>query len=72
MAFRRIPYFHPMYFPLELVEQRQTRVGAPSREETNQVSAWPCPKGTLVPLNINGSVSLVTLERVFLMLPEAV
>jgi hypothetical protein len=40
--------------------QRQTRLGAPLGEETNQMSVWPHPKGSLVPLSINGRVSLVT------------
>jgi hypothetical protein len=57
-----------MYFPRVSV-QRQTRVGAPSREETNQMSAWLHPEGTWVPLSINGEVSLVTLHRVSPKLP---
>jgi hypothetical protein len=44
------------------VAQGRTRVGAPSREGTNQMSVWLRPEGTLVPLSINGGVSLVTLD----------
>jgi hypothetical protein len=69
IAIRSIPYFYPMYSLLELVSQRQTRVGAPSGEETNQMSAWQLPKGTSVPLSINGRVSLVTLDQVLPMPP---
>jgi hypothetical protein len=47
-----------MYLPPVWVAQRQTRVGAPSTEETNQMSAWLQSKGTWVPLSINGKVSL--------------
>jgi hypothetical protein len=61
MAIRSIPYFHPMYSPVS-VAQRQTRVGVPPEEETNQMSVWSHPEGTSVPLSIGGGVSLVTLD----------
>jgi hypothetical protein len=49
--------------------QRQTRVGVPCREETNQMSAWPRPKGISVPLSIDDEVCFVTLDQVSLMQP---
>jgi hypothetical protein len=62
MAVRSIPYIHPTYSLPASVAQRQTRVGAPLGEETNQISVWPYPKGTSVPLSIDSIVSLVTLD----------
>jgi hypothetical protein len=46
MEVRGILYIHPMYSPLALVMQKQTRVGISSREETNQMSAWQHSEGT--------------------------
>jgi hypothetical protein len=69
MAVRGVPYIYPIYSPFALVVQRQTRVGAPSREGTNQISAWPGPEGTSVLFSIHGEVSLVTLHWVAPMWP---
>jgi hypothetical protein len=55
-----------MYSPPALLAQRQTRVGAPSREETNQMFVWLHPDGTSVPLSISGRVSLVTVDQGYL------
>jgi hypothetical protein len=55
------PLYPPYVFLPASVVQRQTRVDAPSRLVTNQMSAWPSPKGISVPLSIYGEVSLVTL-----------
>jgi hypothetical protein len=69
MAVRVVPYIHPMYFPpYQLHKDKQGR-GAPSKQETNQMSAWLYPEETWVPLSINGEVSLVTLDQVAPTLP---
>jgi hypothetical protein len=64
MAVRGVLYIHLMYSLPASMAQRQTRADALSREETNQMSAWPHPKGSWVPLSINGKVSLVTLDQI--------
>jgi hypothetical protein len=65
MAVRGILYTRPVY-SLPCVGGAKTNKGrgVTSREEANQMSGWLHPKGSLVPLCMDGRVSLVTLDWV--------